>query len=89
MNKNIIGHIYVLHFNRPFKHAKHYIGWTEKLVDRLDAHEKGNGSKLMRAVKEAQIGFSVANVFVGTRDDERKMKKQKNGPRFCQLCKRK
>ena len=30
------GVIYMLHFDRPYKHAKHYVGWTDDLFDRLE-----------------------------------------------------
>ncbi len=31
-----LGVIYMLHFDRPYRHAKHYVGWTADLLDRLD-----------------------------------------------------
>ena len=31
-----LGVIYMLHFDQPYKHARHYVGWTDDLLDRLD-----------------------------------------------------
>ena len=38
---NELGTIYLLHFDRPYRHARHYTGWTEDLLDRLDRHAAG------------------------------------------------
>ncbi len=35
------GVIYMLHFDRPYQHAQHYVGWTDDLLDRLDQHASG------------------------------------------------
>jgi len=43
------GVIYLLHFDQPYKHAKHYTGWTEDLLHRLDRHAAGNGARLSRS----------------------------------------
>lgn len=44
--------IYLLHFSRPFKGTRHYIGQTgaRRLPDRLQEHRKGRGSAFLRAV---------------------------------------
>ena len=41
MNRHQLGIIYMLHFDQPYKHARHYTGWTEDLLDRLDRHAAG------------------------------------------------
>lgn len=46
----MMGYIYLIHFVRPYKHAKHYLGWTQDLSARLTAHRTGNGSRLMAVV---------------------------------------
>ena len=83
------GLVYVIHFKKPFKHAKHYIGFCEfgNLEKRMEAHRKGNGSKLMKAVTEAGIDWEVANIYENVdRGFERKLKNQKNSARFCPFC---
>jgi hypothetical protein len=51
-----LGVIYMLHFHRPYKHAMHYVGWTEDLLDRLDRHAKGTGARLIAVIWDAGIG---------------------------------
>lgn len=29
---NVVGSIYLLHFDRPYLHAGHYLGWDEGLI---------------------------------------------------------
>ena len=36
-----LGVIYLLHFDQPYRHARHYTGWTEDLLDRLDRTPPG------------------------------------------------
>lgn len=33
-----MGTIYLLHFSKPYKHARHYIGYTDDLDKRLARH---------------------------------------------------
>ncbi|MDL4817376.1 hypothetical protein [Actinomadura opuntiae] len=41
------GIVYLLHFTRPYKHAKHYTGWTSDLDARLAEHAAGRGARLL------------------------------------------
>jgi hypothetical protein len=38
ISKNRTGMVYLLHFDRPFRHARHYCGWTTDLAARLAEH---------------------------------------------------
>ena len=79
----------LLHFDTPFKHAKHYLGFTEKedIDERLHDHINGNGSKLMKAVTNAGITFKIARLWYNvTRKDERRMKNNR-GAKYCPICK--
>jgi hypothetical protein len=85
--------VYLIHFERPIGdldnprgQARHYLGFTEDLEARLEAHRTGNGSRLMEVVTEAGIGWTVARTWPGDRDLERKLKAQHNGPRLCPIC---
>jgi hypothetical protein len=90
------GIIYLLHFERPIgdlanprAQARHYIGFTQNkrtLVQRLEHHREGRGSRLVHAVVRAGIPFEVARTWPGTRDDERRLKNQKNARRLCPAC---
>ena len=54
-----LGVIYMLHFDRPYRHARHYVGWTDDLLHRLDRHAKGHGARLVAVIWQAGIGFTV------------------------------
>lgn len=81
-----MGTIYLLHFDRPYKHARHYLGWTRDLPARIARHFSGHGSKLMRAVQRAGIGAKVVRTWPGDRHLERALKNRKNGCRLCPEC---
>lgn len=81
------GTVYLLHFNEPYHHARHYMGFTTNLAERLEAHAKGTGARLMEVIANAGLSFELARTWTGTRKDERKLKSAKNAPRFCPMCK--
>lgn len=88
--ENVAGTIYLLHFERPYRHARHYLGWTEgESIDRrIEEHRSGRGSRLMAAVSNAGIDFRVARTWSGTRHEERRLKNGKNtGKWLCPDCK--
>lgn len=81
------GTVYLLHFDRPFRHARHYIGWAKDLDHRIGEHERGQGARLVAAAKRAGIGFTVARVWPdSTIRDERRLKKARCAPNYCPLC---
>ncbi len=78
--------VYLIHFNTPLFHAKHYMGSTDSLKRRLAEHRSGNGSRLMEVITEKGIGWQLAKTWPGGRAEERKLKRQKHGPRLCPIC---
>lgn len=80
------GTIYLLHFDRRYKHAGHYLGWTRDLAARVARHFEGHGSRLVRAVVLAGIGIQVARTWEGDRKEERRLKKQGGRARLCPVC---
>ena len=79
--------LYLLHFERPYKHARHYRGYTRGLLDRLACHRAGNGARLMEVVTGAGIPWVLARTWPrGTRTLERQLKNHNNGPRLCPIC---
>ena len=81
-----LGVIYMLHFDQPYQHARHYVGWTEDLLDRLDRHAKGNGARLIAVIWQAGIGFTLVRICEGTRRTERAIKNDGGATRFCPAC---
>lgn len=82
-----MGTLYLIHFERPLAHARHYLGWTQDLDKRLDAHRAGWGGKLMRAVGVAGIPWSVVWTGPGDRNRERLIKNRGSLVRCCPTCK--
>ncbi len=81
------GTIYLIHFDQPYAHAGHYLGWTTNLPARLAAHASGTGSRLMEVVTAAGIGWQVARTWTNTTlSRERQLKRQGGHSRKCPLC---
>ena len=80
--------VYLLHFERPYQHAQHYLGYSPRIADRLERHAAGTGARLTQVVKDAGIGWTLARVWPGaTRQDERRLKRRGSGRRQCPTCK--
>lgn len=84
-----MGYIYLIHFEEPYYHARHYIGWAKTLKKRIADHRAGRGSRLMQIINEANIDWVVAMHRKGSRKDERALKNKKHASRFCPKCKKK
>jgi len=81
------GVVYLLHFAEPYKHARHYVGFTEDLPHRLEEHRAGHGAKLTAAVAAAGIPFVLARTWEKVnRTFERRVHRTKNSPKVCPIC---
>ena len=80
------GTVYLLHFDRPYKHARHYVGWARNVKRRLAEHEAGQGARLLAVVRAAGIGWQLARMWPGGRARERQIKRQGGHARKCPLC---
>lgn len=81
---------YLLHFDRPFKHARHYIGVTKRddLDKRINEHRAGRGAVLVRFAVRAGIKIEVARIWCdATFGFEVTLKKRGGAARMCPLCK--
>lgn len=85
--KDITGIIYLIHFDEPLHHAKHYIGYTENLPQRLQRHRAGHGARILEVLKERGITWKLARIWTGDKSLERKIKRQKCSPKLCPICK--
>ncbi len=77
--------IYLLHFDRPFSHARHYMGSAEDLDVRLAEHATGAGARLLWWVRQAGISWSLARTWSGDRRRERQLKARGHA-RHCPIC---
>lgn len=77
---------YLIHFDRPYKHARHYLGSTVDLDKRLALHRAGKGARLLQVLNAAGIGYAVVRTWEGTRADELALKARKAALRLCPVC---
>jgi len=86
--------VYLLHFDRPVAPGfpcRHYLGFAdggaEAVERRVERHKRGNGARLVAVARERGIGFVVARIWPdGDRNFERRLKRQKSGPKLCPIC---
>ena len=83
------GTVYLIHFDAPYKHARHYIGCTCNLERRIAEHRRGDSTKasrLMAAVHDANIGWDVVRTWEGDYNLEKRLQATHNGARLCPIC---
>jgi hypothetical protein len=79
--------VYLLHFDHPYKHAGHYLGWGKPVAARVATHRAGRGVPLTRAVVEEGIGMQLARVWPGQhRDFEYHLRRRHNNRHLCPIC---
>lgn len=81
------GFIYMLLFEKPISPdspTQTYTGWAGDLAARIQAHRLGHGARLTQVAHERGIRFTVARVWQGSRETERRIKNLKNGRRIAE-----
>jgi hypothetical protein len=80
--------VYLIHFDEPYKHARHYMGSTTEanLEARLEHHRSGRGARLMAAVSAAGISWRVVRKWHGDKNTERRMKNNARSYQYCPVC---
>lgn len=79
--------VYLLCFDRPFKHARHYLGYSSNIAKRMERHAAGESTSFMRAVFEAGITFELVRVWHGKNQFfERRLKNRGGAKRLCPKC---
>lgn len=84
--------VYLIHFDRPFKHARHYLGSTRLTIEeRLERHRSGTGAVLLKMLQKEGIGYRVVRIWkAGTekkdRKLEKKLKRQASNVKKCPVC---
>jgi hypothetical protein len=84
--RQIDGDLYVAHFDPPYRHAGHYLGWTEDPAGRWGTHLNGHGSPLVRAAVGAGCRITFHVIGRGTRYDERRLHNEHHTERHCPTC---
>jgi len=85
--------VYLIHLLEPLKHARHYVGSTSDLANRIRTYRKGtsDSAAFMRAVHRAGIGWTLARVWhfnseAEARDFEYRFKKGSKGHQRMKPC---
>ena len=78
--------VYLIHFERRYKHAGHYLGYSSDLVSRIRAHRLGQGARLLQVVNDAGIRWFVVRIWDGGYDLEHALKARRNAPQLCPVC---
>jgi predicted GIY-YIG superfamily endonuclease len=78
--------VYLLCFDAPYKHAKHYLGSTTDLERCLSEHEQGRHGRLTQVLHEHGITFTLARTWAGDKQLERRLKNRGGARRLCPLC---
>lgn len=81
--------VYLIHFSKPFHHAKHYMGFCRpgRLEERFIQHRKGDGANIIAHVVKAKIELILVRIWTkGDRSYERRLKRRKNSPKLCPIC---
>lgn len=81
-----MGVVYLIHFDEPYEHARHYLGYTKCLTVRLALHRSGQGARLIQVIQEAGIGWTLATWWRGDRSLERRLKNWHNAKKLCPIC---
>lgn len=87
MGKTKSGTVYLLHLERPLKHARHYIGFSCNLEERLAAHANGTSNvPYLAAVRAEGIHWGLARIWDGDRSFERLLKNRHDAAALCPFC---
>lgn len=79
--------IYLIHFDTPYKHAQHYVGFAKDIAKRLKKHQSGQGARLVQVIQLEGITWQLARIWKdGTRTEERKLKNRGSAKRYCPIC---
>ena len=83
-------YVYLIHFDRPFHHARHYIGTTRDLRTRLISHAQGRGANIIKAAMAAGITWRLAAIGACDASEmfalERRLKNWKGCEGQCLYC---
>lgn len=80
--------IYLIHFDKPYKHAQHYRGYCEddQLEARIARHRSGRGARLLAVIQAVGIGWRCVRTWPGAdRRAERNLKKR-GVAWICPIC---
>jgi predicted GIY-YIG superfamily endonuclease len=78
--------LYLLHFDPRYRHAGHYLGYTEDLPKRFALHLSGRGSPLVRAAVRSGSKIALVRLWAGDGNAEQEIKRRGSRARLCPIC---
>lgn len=79
--------LYLLHFSPRYRHAGHYLGYTEDLPKRFALHIQGKGSPLVRAAVNTGSSIVLVRIWGEDGNAEQEIKRVMHSlVRLCPLC---
>jgi hypothetical protein len=82
--------VYILHFDKPFHHSRHYVGWAKEPTaeTRINHHHNGtSGVRYIEAALAAGVTFRVARIWPdASRNFERQLKNTHSTADYCPIC---
>jgi hypothetical protein len=79
--------VYLLHFDPPYRHMKHYIGATERrVVERLGEHRMGIGGRTTRLAVEAGCKLELARIWENVPWSFERELKGRGAKELCPIC---
>ena len=83
-----MGWVYLLHIDPPYRHARHYWGYTSRddVESRVEEHRTRRGARLCEVAVSHGCQLHLALVLPGTRADERRLKKASRATLYCPIC---
>ncbi len=83
-----VGSVYLLHLDPPYKHARHYIGFTTlDIEERLQRHQTERGARLLQAQRRAGGTWRLTRLWTAVpRGFELLLKRRGGAARVCPVC---
>lgn len=79
--------LYLLHFAPRYRHAGHYLGYTENLPKRFAMHIRGKGSPLVKAAVGNGSAIILVRIWAEDGNAEQEIKRGVGSrARLCPLC---
>jgi predicted GIY-YIG superfamily endonuclease len=79
--------VYLICFDRAYKHARHYLGWAKNIKQRISEHRNGQGARLLAVINEVGIEWEVVRVRKDAdRSVESRFKHSHDRVSLCPIC---
>ncbi len=79
--------LYLLHFDPPYRHAGHYLGYTQDILKRFRLHLDGRGSPLVKAAVKSGSKIVLVRIWAEDGNAEQEIKRVVGSrARLCPLC---